>query len=52
MIAICELVVALPYWGAEIFLEIYYDQCGLEIISRHTFLAIAELELGTDVVGI
>ena len=25
------------YRRAEVFLEIYYDQCGLERVSRHPF---------------
>ena len=32
------------YWRAEILLQIYNDKCGLEIVSRHSFLRVAKLE--------
>jgi hypothetical protein len=34
------------YWWAEIFLEIYNDQCWLELVSRHTDLGVAKKESG------
>jgi len=34
------------YWWAEIFLKIYNDQCGLESVSRHSFIGVAILDVG------
>lgn len=34
------------HWWAEVFLQIYNDQCGLEIVSRHSDLGVAKWERG------
>ena len=34
------------HWRAEILLQIYYDQCGLKILSRHDLIGTTKSELG------
>jgi hypothetical protein len=36
------------HWWAEVFLQIYNDQCGLEIVSRHSDLGVANWERGVS----
>jgi hypothetical protein len=43
---ICELARKYAYWWAEIFLQIDNDQCGFEIVSRHSFIGVAISEVG------